>query len=96
MSEHQGVVMNMGCEVHKHRELVPIERHHVWPLGQGGPNVEANKVTVCANGHYSIHALLDLLLKGRGKVPWTTRRQYGRGVRKYAQLGYDRIQRGAL
>jgi rhodanese-related sulfurtransferase len=86
-----GVRMDTTCAVHRHRELVPIERHHIHPLGEGGPDIEANKVTVCANGHMSIHALLTRLLKGNGVVAWTTRRQYGRGVRKYAQQGYDAI-----
>lgn len=86
-----GVRMDTTCAVHHHRELVPIERHHIHPLGEGGPDVAANKVTVCANGHMSIHALLTLMLKGQGKVAWTIRRQYGRGVRKYAQQGYEAI-----
>jgi rhodanese-related sulfurtransferase len=96
-----GVRMDTTCAVHRHRELVPIERHHIHPLGEGGPDVEANKVTVCANGHMSIHAYLTLLLKAQKRqverlkpsdIPWLTRRQYGRGVRKYAQQGYDAIQ----
>jgi hypothetical protein len=87
-----GVRMDTTCQVHRHRELVPIERHHIWPLGDGGPDVESNKVTVCANGHYSIHSLIDLMRKAGGRVPWTVRRRYGGGVRRYAQQGYDAIQ----
>jgi hypothetical protein len=89
-----GVRMDTTCEVHRHRELVPIEVHHVHPLGQGGLNVAGNRITVCANGHFSIHALMDRLLKGNGVVAWTTRRRYGKKVRAYAQRGYEEIVAG--
>jgi hypothetical protein len=79
------------CAVHRHRELVPIHSHHIWPLGDGGPDKPHNRVDVCANGHYSIHALLDALIDGAGKVPWTQRRLYGRKVRAYADAGWRAI-----
>jgi hypothetical protein len=86
--------MAMGhmCACHFHRSLVPIEIHHVWPLGEGGPNVASNKVTVCANGHSSIHDLLAKLVKGQGKVPWSVRIHYGWRTRRIAARGYAAIQ----
>lgn len=93
----RGVIMGEMCAVHRHRELVPLHTHHVWPTGRGGPDSPDNRVTVCANGHYSVHALLDLLLKQRSAgVPWPVRRRYGRKVRAMAARGYEAIQRGAL
>lgn len=76
------------CAVHRHRELVPIETHHVWPLGMGGPDESWNKVTVCENGHGSIHAYLNLLIKHK-TLDWSVRRRYGRKVRALAQKGHD-------
>lgn len=87
----RGVVMGTTCAVHKHRELVPLHVHHIWPEGEGGPNVEWNRVTVCANGHYSIHALIDVYKRQRGDVPWPVLRQYGRKVRELAKHGYEEI-----
>jgi hypothetical protein len=84
------------CVAHRHRELVPIEQHHVWPLGRGGPDVPANIVMVCENAHGSIHSLLDLLLKSSGSVPWTTRRRYGRKVRELAVKGFEAIRSGKV
>jgi 5-methylcytosine-specific restriction endonuclease McrA len=84
------------CSVHKHRELVPIDRHHIWPLGEGGPDIEENLVAVCPNGHRQIHDLLRRMKKGKGVVTWLVARRYGKKVRAYAKLGYDRIQRGAM
>lgn len=93
-----GVQMGTTCAVHRHREMVPMERHHVWPLGHHGPNRPENMVTVCENGHGSIHSYLDLLIKQEAgtPIPWTVRRRYGRKVRALAQLGYERILKGSM
>lgn len=90
--------MGTSCAVHRHRELVPIEVHHVFPLGYGGLNRAGNRVPLCANGHGSVHYLLELMVKASGgRVPWTVRRRYGRRVRQLAQRGYDEIvAHGAL
>ena len=89
-----GVKMGSSCAVHRHRELVPLHVHHVHPLGDGGQDVAANRVTVCANGHYSTHALLDAMRKARRAgttVSWRVRRQYGPKVRRYADQGLAAI-----
>ena len=86
----RGVRMGTVCGVHVHDEWVPIERHHVWPLGMGGPDVEANVVMVCANGHGQIHAYLDHLIRygGVGRVPWDLTRRFGVKVRVLGQAGW--------
>lgn len=79
--------MGLSCVVHRHREWVPIERHHVWPLGMGGPDVDSNKISVCANGHYAIHEYMTRLARAGGKRPdgW---RHFSPAVRKYATQGW--------
>lgn len=85
--------MGRTCFAHHHREQVPLEVHHIWPKGAGGPDVAANKVTICANAHSSTHDLLLKMLKaGTVKLPWTVRRLYGRKVRRLAVAGYTAIQ----
>lgn len=76
------------CAAHKHDSLVPVERHHVWPLGYHGPDTKDNIVVVCANAHSDIHYLLERLLRTGGVVPWTEKRTYGLGVRVLAMRGY--------
>ena len=90
--------MGTTCIAHRHASLVPLERHHVWPLGDGGPNIADNLIDICCNGHFSIHSLLDLARKhgSMEAVPWETRRRYGPTIRRYATLGWDRIQRQAM
>lgn len=86
------------CEVHRQHEPRTIvnERHHVWPLGHGGPSIAANFAVICATGHNNVHVLLTYYLKYRGDVPWSLRRQFHPGERALAKLGYERITRGAL
>lgn len=84
--------MRLGtdCAVHRHTSAVPLESHHVWPLGDGGPNTPKNRITVCANGHYEIHAYLDLL---RITTPtWRQKLMFGFKVRKYAVLGWTQFK----
>lgn len=92
---HYGVRMGRTCLAHHHDSLVPMEVHHVWPLGDGGPDVVANKVSLCCNAHYSVHSLLDLYRKGNGVVPWTVRRQYGPVVRELALRGWTQIRQSS-
>jgi hypothetical protein len=86
------------CQVHvSHQPRSHInEHHHIWPLGHAGPDVGANRITVCASGHNSIHALLDKWLAADGDPGWDVRRHYTRGERTVARLGYQRIKRGSL
>lgn len=89
-------VMGFQCAVHRHRDLVPIERHHVWPLGEGGPDTKDNIVVVCSNGHELIHHYIRELLKHKGSPPWEVSIRYGRKVRILGKLGYNRIIRQAM
>lgn len=98
-TELRGVVMSQTfCKVHCHASRVPIHVHHIWPKEDGGPDITANKVALCANGHYSIHYLIDLAKKmgGMEKVPWEIRRGFGPKTRALAELGWDRITRQAM
>jgi hypothetical protein len=39
--------------------------HHVLPRGAGGLDVASNRVTICSNGHDSVHAVMWELVNGR-------------------------------
>jgi hypothetical protein len=85
--------MGRTCAAHRHREDVPIEVHHIWPLGAGGPDTRANRIALCANAHGSVHFLLDRANKlgGYPNVPWSYRRRFGPAVRKLAERGWTAI-----
>jgi len=80
-----------ACAVHRYHSPRPhlTESHHVWPLGMGGPDVAANRVEVCATGHFNIHELLRALCKASGSLPWATLRRFGRAERALARSGYE-------
>jgi len=77
----------LNCVAHRHDSLVPIEVHHVWPIGYHGPNITSNKVPLCANAHSDTHYLLEALLGSKNP----DRREYGAGVRTLALRGYIEV-----
>ena len=87
------MAMGRDCWAHRHRDDVPLEDHHVWPLGHGGPDIRPNKVRVCSNAHSATHDLLAKMLKSpTGRVPWRARLRYGHKVRRLATTGYAAIK----
>lgn len=46
-----------------------LERHHVWPLGMGGPDTADNVVWTCPTTHTNTHELLRLLMRV-GPLTW--------------------------
>lgn len=83
------------CLIHKKHmpETHVNHRHHCWTLGDGGPDIEDNIVVVCATGHYNIHDLLNHYRMLMGDVPYAILRRYSMEERKYALLGWVRMNR---
>lgn len=86
------------CQIH--RTHIPKshinEVHHIWPLGDGGPDIPDNKIVACATGHNSIHDLLNKYRQACGQPAAETLRHYSREERRLAALGWQRIQRQAM
>jgi hypothetical protein len=59
------------------------EGHHVWPLGEGGPDRPGNMLYLCGSSHNSVHALWRQYVKHGGAPPPAVLqryRQYVRGI----------------
>lgn len=84
------------CVTNHNPEPQELNRHHVWPLGEGGPNTPANVVWLCPTAHANVHELLRLYVRHEGAVPWVERRRFGSYVRALAKEGYHRIQTQAM
>jgi len=86
------------CEVHRrHTPASHInDRHHVWPLGKGGPDIPENIITVCPTGHRNIHHLLESFIAHKGEVPTLKLRTYTRGERAAAKLGWQRFSQHSM
>jgi hypothetical protein len=76
----------MNCQVHRYHRPRPLRivTHHLQPLGMGGLDVPANRISTCDTGHFDIHRKLGELLRD-GRMT----RGGGRNERKFAQQGYD-------
>lgn len=86
------------CQLHtKHMPETHINhRHHVWPKGDGGPDIEDNIIVACPTGHYNVHDLLAFYKIHMGNVPYSVLRRYAMNERKFAKLGYDRLTRKSM
>lgn len=86
----------LPCQVHGYHRPRPHinELHHVWPVGDGGPNIAANRIVTCSTGHNNIHALIDEYR--RGTPGWEVLRHYAARERQLALLGWQRIQRQSM
>ena len=75
-----------SCQLHGYHSPKPlwIERHHIQPLGMGGPDVAANWLSCCPTGHFNIHALMGPLANGKPMPSGGTTSE-----RAYAQRGVD-------
>lgn len=86
------------CQLHsRHMPETHINhRHHVFPLGDGGPDIEDNIVVVCPTGHTNLHDLISHYKMYQGNPPYQITRRYSLEERKYAKLGWDRISRKSM
>jgi hypothetical protein len=86
------------CELHgRHLPESHINhRHHVWPLGDGGPDISDNIIVICPTGHMNVHDLVSHYKMLMGEVPYTILRTYSFEERRVAKLGYDRLTRKSM
>lgn len=86
------------CLIHSAHKPTPHlnHRHHVWPLGEGGPNIEDNIVVACPTGHVNIHEVIKLYTLYMGRPPYKELRRFSFNERKYGKLGFDRITRKSM
>lgn len=76
------------CAVHKYHwpPITVVDDHHIFPKEYGGPDIAANKVAVCPNGHRNIHEYILAALHHYGdQVKVTKKEKY------YADLGLQQI-----
>jgi hypothetical protein len=72
-----------------------LHRHHVWPLGEGGPDTKINLRWLCPTGHSNAHRLWRAYQKAKGEPPWEIRKQYGQYVRDLVAQGWAQAHPGS-
>lgn len=76
------------CVANHNPNPMELNRHHIWPLGMGGPDTEENTVWLCPTAHANVHELLRAYIRYEGSPPWEIRRQFSPYIRAIAEEGY--------
>jgi hypothetical protein len=66
-----------------------LHRHHVWPLGEGGPDTKANLLILCPTTHSNVHMLWRLYEKYDGRPPWDILKNYSEYCRSIVEKGRE-------
>lgn len=75
--------------VNKHvPEPRELHRHHVWPLGEGGPDKSSNLRWLCPSTHSNVHRLWREWDAAGGQPPWEVRRDYSYYTRGLVAEGW--------
>jgi hypothetical protein len=69
-------------------EPVILHSHHVWPLGENGPDVTTNLLWLCPTTHSAVHELWRLMVKHKGVVPALELRRFTDYTRSVVQDGW--------
>jgi 5-methylcytosine-specific restriction endonuclease McrA len=78
---------NCKC-VSKHvPRALELHKHHVWPLGEGGPDARENLVILCPTSHSNVHRLWRLYEQYNGRPPWDILRNYSEYARAIVEKG---------
>ncbi len=82
------------CQAEHRPAPLELERHHIWPLGMGGPEDASNIVWVCPTTHTNTHEILRHLMRV-GPLTWgEVLAMYDVPVSRYAyQLAVDGYRR---
>lgn len=91
-----------GCVCMAEHRPAPLEleRHHIWPTGMGGPDVDSNIAWVCPTTHTNCHEMLRAMVRDQTIVAYSTFAEvYIPPVSRYAYNlavdGFRRWQAGA-
>lgn len=84
------------CVADHNPNVIVFNRHHIVPLGWGGPDEEWNVRLLCPTGHYSVHHILRVARQvgeHPNDLPWSVRSKFGPAIRQFAANGWDEWKR---
>lgn len=82
----------VGKHIPKPMEL---HKHHIWPMGEGGPDTKANLLLLCPTTHVNVHRLWRLYEKNNGRPAWDILKNYSEYARYVVEKGRE-LQRASL
>lgn len=82
---------HLSCKcVGKHiPKPMELHKHHVWPLGEGGPDTRENLLILCPTTHANVHRLWRLYNTYKGRPPWEILKNYSEYVRAIVERGRE-------
>lgn len=84
-------VPNALCKcVGKHiPKPMELHKHHIWPLGEGGPDNRENLLLLCPTTHANVHRLWRAYEKYNGRPPWDMLKNYSEYCRWVVERGRE-------
>lgn len=79
------------CVKDHNPEPQELNRHHIWPKAEGGPDEEWNLVWLCPTSHVNVHELLREYDRVDGEPSWLIRRHFNPYIRRLAARGWSFI-----
>ena len=76
------------CVANHTPEPRELHRHHVWPLGEGGPDTKINLRWLCPTSHSNVHQLWRIYDACNGRVGGAVLRRYNPYVRQLVADGW--------
>ncbi len=76
------------CVVDHRPAYDELHRHHVWPLGEGGPDIDSNLMILCPTMHANAHKLWRRYKKLGGPPPWSELREFAPYCRYIVSIGW--------
>lgn len=70
-------------------KAMELHKHHVWPLGEGGPDTKENLLLLCPTTHANVHRLWRLYEKHNGRPPWDMLKNYSEYTRSIVEKGRE-------
>lgn len=81
----------VSCQcVGKHiPKVMETEKHHIWPIGEGGPDIKENLLVLCPTTHSNIHKLWRIYEKVGGRPSWEILKNYSEFAREVVEKGRE-------
>jgi hypothetical protein len=86
---------NCKCVTKHVPKALELHKHHVWPLGEGGPDIKSNLVILCPTTHSNVHRLWRLYEETEGRPPWEILRNYSEYTRAIVEKGREERRRAS-
>ncbi len=69
-----------------------LHLHHLWPLGDGGPDTPENLVVLCPSAHENFHRLWRAYKRYEGKPPKSVEAMFSPFTRRLVHRAWSKFK----